>query len=89
MAMTWDQMYTTIRSNFPQNSWSRFDTAPAVNRTLIAANFIKGDADGDGHVQFSDFLILSSNFGMPGQYTDRDLDSDGDLQFSDFLRGIP
>ena len=40
---------------------------------------------GSSHARFSDFLILSSNFGMSGQYTDGDFDKDGHIQFSDFL----
>ena len=59
--------------------------AASLNGMLSAANLISGDADGDGQVQFSDFLILSNNFGLPGQYTDGDFDADGEVQFSDFL----
>ncbi len=46
---------------------------------------LRGDADGDGQVQFSDFVILSENFTMDGQYTDGDFDKDGVVQFSDFV----
>ena len=44
-----------------------------------------GDIDGDGDVDFSDFLILSTNFGMSGTLSDGDLDNDGQIAFSDFL----
>ncbi len=46
---------------------------------------LRGDADGDGEVQFSDFVILSENFGSPGEYTDADFDKDGEVQFGDFV----
>ena len=46
---------------------------------------LRGDADGDGQVQFSDFVILSENFTLDGQYTDGDFDKDGVVQFSDFV----
>jgi hypothetical protein len=46
---------------------------------------LRGDADGDGEVQFTDFVILSNNFGNPGDYTSGDFDKDGVVQFSDFV----
>ena len=46
---------------------------------------IPGDADLDGQVQFTDFLLLSSNFGMPGEWGDGDFDDDGEVAFGDFL----
>lgn len=46
---------------------------------------LRGDADGSGTVEFSDFLTLSGNFGQPGAFTDGDFDLDGEIGFSDFL----
>ena len=47
---------------------------------------VPGDADGMGGVEFADFLILNSNFGLsPAAYTDGDFDMDGKVDFSDFL----
>ena len=57
----------------------------SLDGTLSAANLIQGDADGDGRVQFEDFLILAANFGKPGLYTEGDFDKDGEVQFRDFL----
>ncbi len=51
----------------------------------LTPNSLRGDADGDGEVQFSDFVILSGNFTNAGQYTDGDFDKDGEVQFSDFV----
>ena len=59
--------------------------AESLAGTLAAANLIIGDANGDGQVLFADFLILSSNFGAPGQYTEGDFDKSGQVQFADFL----
>lgn len=46
---------------------------------------LPGDIDGDGMVAFSDFLILSTNFGMAGGPADGDVDGDGQIAFADFL----
>ena len=50
-------------------------------------NELPEDIDGDGQVGFSDFLILSGNFGTdvdPG--TGGDIDGNGKVEFADFLR---
>lgn len=44
-----------------------------------------GDIDGNGTVEFADFLVLSSNFGSPGGSADGDADCSGDVAFADFL----
>ena len=46
----------------------------------------RGDFDGDGDIDFQDFLTLSGNFGMPGDYTDGDTDCNGNVAFADFLK---
>ena len=46
---------------------------------------LRGDADGDGVVQFEDLVILSANFGSPGEYTDADFNKDGVVQFEDLV----
>ncbi len=50
-----------------------------------ALDSLLADADFDGQVQFSDFVILSENFANSGFYTDGDFDCDGQVQFSDFV----
>ena len=62
----------------PMASWTRFLAA-------LDPPSLRGDADGDGEVQFSDFVILSENFGTSGEYTGGDFDKDGQVQFSDFV----
>ena len=44
-----------------------------------------GDADLNGRVEFSDFLLLSDNFGQPGSWSTGDFDTNGLVEFSDFL----
>lgn len=48
-----------------------------------------GDIDGDGSVGFSDFLVLSANFGQTGLTGEShllgDIDCNGDVAFADFL----
>ncbi len=47
---------------------------------------LPGDADMDGQVSFSDFLILSDNFGMSNaDQGDGDFTRDGTVDFEDFL----
>lgn len=49
-------------------------------------NSLAGDLDGDNSVGFTDFLILSANFGsMTESYSDGDVDCDGTVAFADFL----
>ena len=53
---------------------------------FFGLSVLPGDADADRRVAFSDFLILSSNFGLTGKrFSDGDLDGDGQVQFADFL----
>ena len=60
---------------------SAFEIRPAA----IVHSPILGDADGDGAVAFSDFLILAGNFGGEGSFEEGDFDGDGTIGFSDFL----
>jgi hypothetical protein len=86
------ELFDSLKDAFDCNSDGMIDVldancAPAVSLdgTLAAAGLIKGDADGDGQVQFSDFAILADNFNMRGPYTDGDFNKDGEIQFPDFL----
>lgn len=56
------------------------DTGPVCDPNTM------GDIDGNGEVAFSDFLILSANFGQAvTSHAQGDLDCSGDVQFADFL----
>jgi hypothetical protein len=46
---------------------------------------LRGDADGDGAVGFSDFVTLSNNWNGEGGYTQGDFDKDGSVAFGDFV----
>ena len=59
--------------------------AEQLSEVLDAAGLIQGDANGDGEVAFNDFLLLSANFGTPGNYTEGDFNKDGMVAFTDFL----
>ena len=50
--------------------------------SLVEEN--SADIDADGVVGFSDFLVLSADFGITGS-SKADLDSDGSVTFADFL----
>ncbi len=57
-----------------------------VEALLGLAGRINGDADFDGQVQFSDFVVLSDNFSLSDKkWSEGDFDSSGEVQFSDFV----
>ena len=60
-------------------------TPATIDGTLALSGLLKGDLDGNGTVEFADFLVLSANFGTSGQYTEGNLDTIGDIGFPDFL----
>lgn len=61
-------------------------TSETIDATLSQAGLLTGDFDTSGAVDFSDFLILSANFGSPvNGYTQGDTNLDGTVNFSDFL----
>lgn len=59
--------------------------APPVDMCM-PANELLGDLNGDGMVDFPDFLTLSSNFNQEtDSYADGDINCDGTVGFTDFL----
>ena len=48
-------------------------------------NKLNGDLDFSGEVGFSDFLVLSSNFGQEASWSGGDIDPNGSVGFPDFL----
>lgn len=46
---------------------------------------VPGDADGNGVVEFEDFLLVAENFNMPGDWTMGDFTGDGQVNFTDFI----
>ena len=54
--------------------------------TLDEAPQLSGDVDGNGKVEFADFLVLSQNFGQDvSSREEGDLDGNGTVEFADFL----
>lgn len=60
-------------------------TTDLLNESLAAQGVIPGDFDANGSVEFSDFLVLSANFGGAGTYSQGNADGAGNIEFSDFL----
>jgi len=57
-----------------------------LNSLLEAAGTLPGDADLDGQVGFSDFLLVSNTFGQrAGGWSGGDFNGDGETNFADFL----
>jgi len=58
----------------------------AYDRMFLMAARAPGDANLDGRCDFSDYLVLESNFGGTGKaWNHGDFDSDGDVDFKDYL----
>ena len=56
------------------------ETGPSCNDST------GGDLDGNGSVEFADFLVLSANFGQDvADHTEGDIDCNGRVEFADFL----
>jgi len=55
------------------------------SRWMTLAGTVPGDVNLDGQVEFSDFLLLSRNFGLDGGWMDGDADGSGNVRFADFL----
>jgi len=62
-------------------------TGSLVFGALSACNpNTQGDLDGNGAVEFADFLAMSANFGNAvGSHTEGDIDCNGTVEFADFL----
>jgi|GEM_PF-4220942 len=59
-------------------------TAPPVESMCSPDS--QGDLDGNGRVEFADFLALSANFGNEvGSHAEGDIDCSGSVDFADFL----
>ena len=57
----------------------------AEDRLILLDGVLSGDVDLNGTVDFTDFLVLSSNFGQSGGWNDGDSDGTGEVNFADFL----
>ena len=52
---------------------------------MIFSHVLAGDIDGNGTVEFADFLALSNKFGTACPDCPEDLNSSGTVDFADFL----
>jgi hypothetical protein len=83
-----------LRNYLDVYAWRRLGIPYAASdvKNIVIGNWMGNpnirycDWDGDGHCQFSDFVILSNNFGTsPGLYHLGDADLDYDVDFADFV----
>jgi len=70
---------------FDENNDLRIDSDDLAFWITELAKPIDGDVHFDGSVSFPDFLVLSANFGMSGNWTQGDFDNDRLVAFPDFL----
>ena len=59
-------------------------TAEQVAAHYDSRNYVFGDFDGNGAVEFADFLKLVDGFNKPGSYSDGDATFDGKVDLADF-----
>lgn len=60
--------------------------ADGLNGLITELGILPGDLDGNGNVEFADFLALSANFGQDAtSYSQGDIDANGKVEFADFL----
>ncbi len=63
-----------------------FDNISFEAATATCDDSTMGDLDGNGAVEFADFLVLSANFGQPVDgHEAGDIDCNGSVEFADFL----
>ena len=85
-----------IRSDLSESRWwqdemfdlnqdNEFNDSDLNTWLFELKQVIPGDADLNGSVEFSDFLMLSENFGTRGGWSQGDFDLSGEVQFADFL----
>jgi len=89
--MDWTQN-TDVRCNegellglFCGSNWGEliFDDVP---EGIACDPNSQGDLDGNGRIEFADFLIMSTNFGTDvAGHADGDIDCNGKVEFADFL----
>ncbi len=80
----------SLQGEFDQISAERpsFSVGLVVDQlpnSVVATAAIVGDVDINGVVDFGDFLALSGNFGLQGEWRDGDLSGNGVVDFADFL----
>ena len=70
------------QGQYDLNLIQRAATDPEVEPPTVV-----GDTDGDGDVDFGDFLVVSTNFGqeVDAAFADGDFDGNGSVDFADFL----
>lgn len=74
----------TEELRFDLNSDGQITTAD-LDALLSEMAIIRGDADFDRTVGFSDFLLLSAGFNKDGNWANGDFDCSGQVGFADFL----
>lgn len=76
----------TADSQFDLTGDNSIDLADVNYFVEVLAKSVAGDTDLDGTVAFSDFLVISVNFGQQvNGWSQGDFNSDGTVDFSDFL----
>ena len=89
-----DQAFTTAYDcadpfsggGFPSKAASSWGQMIAGIAPSLCDPNSKGDLDGNGKVEFADFLVLADNFGSDAtDHTTGDIDCNGKVEFSDFL----
>lgn len=65
------------------NGFQPNPSSPAL--IAVRSSGVAGDANGDGIVDFADFIMLSKTFGLEADHVPTDFDDNGVVDFSDFV----
>ena len=85
-----DVLYSAIAANqhsaeLDLNQNGRTDNDDVLELITDILGIVQGDANFDGDVNFTDFLIFAANFGTNHTWFGGDFDGDGTVTFTDFL----
>lgn len=94
------RLFLSAGSDDDPNTWGEKNITPAGDQIVLnAIEFLTGDAgnpvvvcapgtgdfDGNGKVEFADFLVMSATFGTEAGADQGDVDCNGRVEFADFL----
>lgn len=72
-------------SGFLENAADVAHTPLQSDVFAVASSGVPGDANGDGTVDFPDFVMLSRTFGLEANHVPTDFDESGIVDFPDFI----
>jgi T5SS/PEP-CTERM-associated repeat protein len=82
---TLDANHVLVLTDNALANLNTFAGQPVTTDSILVFSALLGDANVDGTVNFSDFVILSQNFGNPGTWHKANFNSSATIDFNDFV----